>query len=448
MAQTETVTVPDIGDFDKVDVMEVLVEVGQRVEAEQSLITLESDKATLEVPSPAAGTVEEVKVSVGDQVAEGSPILTLRREEQTSAPQQDKAEDKAEPDTKEEEPGAATAGEPTKPSGPADEGPGPTPSEPPGKRPAPTAGYEDLDAGSQTRAHASPAVRKFARELGVDLDQVQGSGPKGRILKEDVQSHVKTALSQGPAAGQGSGIPPVPQVDFGKFGETETVPLSRIKRKAAPNLHRSWLNIPHVTQFDEADVTELESFRKSEKASAGDRGVKLTVLPFLLKACAAALAEMPQVNSSLDPDGEHLIVKRYIHIGVAVDTDGGLLVPVVRDVDRKGLYELAGETADLAARAREGKLGMSEMQGASFTISSLGGIGGTAFTPIINAPEVAILGVSKMTTRPVYIDGDFQPRLMLPLSLSYDHRVIDGADAARFTTHLGRALGDIRRLLL
>jgi len=457
LAQTETVTVPDIGDFDKVDVMEVLVEVGQRVEPEQSLITLESDKATLEVPSPAAGTVEAIEVSVGDRVAEGSPILTLRRDEEASAPQQAATgeEDQAAAsataapatDTTKSGDAATSAKQPDR-SGPADQAAASTPAEPPGKRRPPTADYENLDAASQKRAHASPAVRRFARELGVDLGQVQGSGPKGRILKEDVQAHVKTALSRGPSAAEGAGIPPVPQVDFSKFGETETVPLSRIKRKAAPNLHRSWLNLPHVTQFDEADVTELEAFRKSEKASAEAQGVKLTLLPFLLKACANALAEMPQVNSSLDPDGEHLIVKRYIHIGIAVDTEGGLLVPVIRDVDRKSLLELAGETADLAARAREGKLGMSEMQGASFTISSLGGIGGTAFTPIINAPEVAILGVSKMTTRPVYIDGDFQPRLMLPLSLSYDHRVIDGADAARFTTHLGRVLGDLRRLLL
>lgn len=459
MADTELIKVPDIGDFEQVDVIEVLVEVGQHVEAEQSLITLESDKATLEVPSPKAGTIRELRVKVGDQVSEGSPIATIEPESVEAAaagpsPEQAATDTAAAapaadtPPPEEQAQTAAPAPEEQAQPAPEARAPAPSTSDRIGGTPheAPVTGWEHLDVARQNLAHASPAVRKFARELGVDLLAVRGSGPKGRILKEDVQSYVKATLRQG-AAGGGA-IPPIPPVDFSKFGEVERRPLSRIKRKSAPNLHRSWLNLPHVTQFDEADVTGLEAFRQAEKERAAAQGVHLTILAFLVKACAGALHTFPEVNSSLDPDGETLILKHYIHIGVAVDTEGGLLVPVVRDADRKGIREIAVELADLAERARQGKLSPKEMQGASFSISSLGGIGGTAFTPIINAPEVAILGVSRIATKPVFIDGEFRPRKLLPLSFSYDHRVIDGAQAARFTTHLSGLLQDLRRLLL
>jgi pyruvate dehydrogenase E2 component (dihydrolipoamide acetyltransferase) len=437
------IQVPDIGDFDEVDVIEVLVKVGDRIDAEDSLITLESEKATLEVPSPVAGVVKEILVKVGDKVAQGRPIAKVTVEE---APEIARKETPA-PATRE--------------SAPAKEAPAPAPT--PAKReepPAPTElprsfalAPEDLDEAAPRgpRPHASPSVRHLARELGVDLGLVPPSGPKARILKEDLRSYVKGALAKGGSGGvaiAGVTVARPPEIDFAKFGPTELQPLNRIRKLSAANLHRSWVTVPHVTQFDTADVTDLEEFRKAHKDEAESEGVKLTFLPFVVKAVCRALAEMPHFNSSLDRTGENLIVKRYLHIGVAVDTEHGLVVPVVRDADRKGIFQLARETQDLSERARKRKLAPGDMQGASFSISSLGGIGGTAFTPIVNHPEVAILGVSKMEWRPVWRDGAFVPRRLLPLSLSYDHRVIDGADAARFTTRLAELLGDLRLLVL
>jgi pyruvate dehydrogenase E2 component (dihydrolipoamide acetyltransferase) len=440
----EDVAVPDIGDFDEVEVIEVLVKPGDTVNAEDSLITLESDKATMEVPSPKSGKVSEVLISVGDKVSEGSVILKLetgaaespKPAEQTQAPQ--------------------TPAEGAKGGARQTEEPQPTPGPDVGR--SLDADHEpitrQLDPERQRLAHASPSVRRFARELGVDLSQVKGTGPKGRILHDDVRTFVKQALSGGaaPAAGTaapaGAGIPPIPEVDFSKFGEIEERPLSRIKKLSGPHLLRSWLNIPHVTQFDEADITELEAFRKAEKEAAEKEGVKLTPLAFLVKAAAGALKKYPEFNSSLKPSGDALILKKYINVGVAVDTPNGLVVPVIRDADRKGIYDIAADLGEISKKARDGKLAPGDMQGGTFSISSLGGIGGTAFTPIVNAPEVAILGVSKSAMKPVWNGREFEPRLMLPLSLSYDHRVIDGAAAARFTTYLSGLLGDLRRLIL
>ncbi len=465
MAQMQDITVPDIGDFDQVDVVEVLVKPGDEVQPEQPLITLESEKASLEVPSPVAGMIKEVLVKVGDKVHEGSLIARVEiagqaQAEAAQAPPPDqpkgaeelsKAATKAEasfqdkPDQGDAPPIEPPAEDRSKPSAESPTAPS-THAE---RKPPPDTGHPALDISPHGKPLASPAVRKFARELGVDLSQVHGSGPHGRITQADVQGYVKQQLAR-PASTAGGGIPPMPQIDFSRFGEIETMPLSRIKRRAGPNLHRSWLNIPHVTQFDEADITELEAFRKSERKASEARGIKLTLLAFLLEACARALRDFPHVNSSLAPDGENLILKKYIHIGVAVDTEDGLLVPVIRDVNRKGINELARETAELAELARARKLKPEQMQGASFTISSLGGIGGTAFTPIINGPEVAILGVSRARMQPQWNEQEnrFEPRLMLPLSFSYDHRVIDGADGARFTRHLAGLLGDLRRILL
>ncbi|RFA27245.1 branched-chain alpha-keto acid dehydrogenase subunit E2 [Alkalilimnicola ehrlichii] len=446
MANEQEIKVPDIGDFDEVDVIEVLVQPGDQVEQEQSLITLESDKATMEVPSPMAGTIKSIKISPGDKVAKGSVIGTLAVSEETATKPAEKKKEEEEPlrieepeeDPMQEEPreDQATAESPTPPPAPAGTS----------RRPPPV--DEKIDAEAHRRAHASPAVRLFARELGVDLSQVSGSGRKGRILREDVAGYVKQTLESGAPAAAGAGIPSIPPVDFEKFGPVERQPLSRIKKLSGPHLHRSWLNIPHVTQFDEADITELEAFRKAEKAQAEKRGVKLTPLAFLVKASAAALREFPAFNSSLAPEGDALILKHYVHIGVAVDTPEGLVVPVLRDVDRKGIYEIATELGELSQKARDKKLGPNDLQGGCFSISSLGGIGGTAFTPIVNAPEVAILGVSRSAMKPVWDGNEFVPRLMLPLSLSYDHRVIDGAAAARFATYLSGLLADIRRLLL
>lgn len=446
MAEQTQVLVPDIGDFSDVEIIEVLVKEGDRIATEQSLITLESDKATMEIPSPHGGTVKALAVKVGDRVSQGDPILTLDVDAEAEAPPPPEAEparEEAAP-IKEGKPAVAAPVEPSAAAAPAvpavsDQGYRPPPVEAlPVERPA------------GGKPHASPSVRKFARELGADLTRVTGSGPKGRILKEDVQRYVKgeLAVSRTTAGAGAFALPEMPAVDFSQFGPVETKPLSRIKRIAGANLHRSWLHVPAVTQHDEADITELEAFRKALRDEAAARGVKVTMLSFLMKATVAALGAFPDFNASLAPDGEQLIYKRYYHLGVAVDTPNGLVVPVVRDVDRKGLYELAGELGEISARARDGKLKPTEMQGASFTISSLGGIGGTAFTPIVNAPEVAILGVSRSATKPVYDGGQFVPRLMLPLSLTYDHRVIDGAAAARFTTFLAKVLGDIRRLLL
>ncbi|MDH0484816.1 dihydrolipoyllysine-residue acetyltransferase, partial [Pseudomonas sp. GD04015] len=438
----QDIRVPDIGSAGKAKVIEVLVKVGDSIEADQSLITLESDKASMEIPSPAAGVVEEVLVKLDAEVGTGDPILKLKVA--GGAPQESAAAPAAQQEA----------------AAPADSTVHRTP---PGARPEVAAEVGAIAALSAAAAavtapvrdgskvHAGPAVRMIAREFGVDLAAVPGTGPKGRILKEDVQAYVKAALQRpkdAPAgATGGAGIPPIPEVDFSKFGPVEEVAMTRLMQVGALNLHRSWLNVPHVTQFDNADITELEAFRVAQKAVAEKAGVKLTVLPLLLKACAHLLRELPDFNSSLAPSGKALIRKGYVHIGFAVDTPDGLLVPVIRDVDRKSLLQLAGEAAELAEKARTKKLSPDAMQGACFTISSLGHIGGTGFTPIVNAPEVAILGVSKATMQPVWDGQAFQPRLMLPLSLSYDHRVINGAAAARFTKRLGEVLGDIRTLL-
>lgn len=416
----ERVLVPDLGDFEAVDVVEVLVAAGQDVGLEESLITLESDKATMDVPAPVAGRVRELAVRAGDKVGKDDLILTLE------------VAGDAEP--KGETPVVAPpAAEPRRMEPP------PTPTASPARVPPAD------DHRAFTQAYASPAVRRYARELGVDLARVRGTGRKGRVLEGDVQAFVKTALAV-PAVG--SWIPSeLPVIDFSKFGEIERQPLTRIQRIAGPHLHRSWLRVPHVTQHDEADVTDLEAFRKAEAAVAEQQGVKLTFLPFLMRAAVAALRQFPLVNASLDPDGEQVVLKRYYHLGIAVDTVQGLVVPVIRDVERKGLFDLARELVEVSVATREGKLAPERLRGASFTISSLGGIGGSHFTPIVNAPEVAILGVGRARLRPVWDGSTFVPRLILPLSLSYDHRVIDGALAARFTTLLGELLGDLRRLL-
>jgi pyruvate dehydrogenase E2 component (dihydrolipoamide acetyltransferase) len=422
MGSLRDVVVPDIGDFKSVPVIEVLVKPGDLIKVEDSLITLESDKATMEVPSPVGGVIKEMKVKVGDKVSEGSPILVVEVAE-----------------------GAAAAK-------PAEAAAAKTPAAP-AKVPA-AAPAARIDEAGFAAAHASPGVRRFARELGVDLAKIKGSGPKGRILKEDIQNFVKSAVSGGvvPAAAAGaaliSGLPAWPVVDFAKFGPIEKQALSRIRKISGPALHRNWVQIPHVTQNDEADITELEAFRKQMAEEAQKQGVKLTPLAFIMKAVVAALKQHPEFNASIAPEGDALILKRYYHIGVAVDTPGGLVVPVIRDVDQKGVVQLAKELGEISARARDGKLAATDMQGGTFSISSLGGIGGTHFTPIINAPEVAILGVSKSTMKPLWKDGQFVPRLMLPLSLSYDHRAVDGAQGARFITYLNAVLSDIRRVLL
>ncbi len=454
---TKTVTVPDIGDFDEVDVIEVLVSEGDSVEAEQSLITLESDKATMEVPAPEAGTVKSVKIKVGDKVKEGSVIMELEPASGGSR-QEEPGDGKAEA---EPEPEQETKQEPEredKQEVPKNDSAPPATDHPAHQVEADQAPvpHSEIDSSIFRKAHASPAVRRFARELGVDLSRLKGSGRRGRILKEDVQDFVKGVMRTGGAAAPagagaegGMGIPPIPAVDFSKFGDIEEQPMSRIKKISGPHLHRSWLNVPHVTQFDEADITELEAFRKAEKDTAEKQhGVKLTPLAFLVKACAGALKAMPEFNSSLKPTGDALILKKYINIGVAVDTPNGLVVPVIKDADKKGVYQIAADLGELSGKARDGKLGPADMQGGTFSISSLGGIGGTAFTPIVNAPEVAILGVSRSEMKPKWNGKEFEPRLMLPLSLSYDHRVIDGAAAARFTTYLAGLLGDLRRLIL
>jgi pyruvate dehydrogenase E2 component (dihydrolipoamide acetyltransferase) len=435
------VLVPDIGDFKDVEVIEVLVKPGDAISAEQSLVTLESDKATMEIPSPAAGVVKELRVKVGDKVSQGSPVLVLEA-----------AGAEAAPAVQAPAPAPAKASEPAPAQATPAAVPAPRQMTIPRPEPVPTEPQEATAA----KPHASPSVRKFARELGVDLTRVRASGPKGRVLHEDVQAFVKGVMAQGgapqTAAPRGAALPfnlPAwPEVDFAKFGPVEAKPLSRIQKLSGANLHRNWVSIPHVTQFDEADITDLEAFRKSNTGVTEKQGFKLTMLAFLIKASVTALREYPQFNASLDAKNENLVLKKYYHIGVAVDTPEGLVVPVVRDADRKGVFELARELAGISKLAREKKLKPGDMQGGTFSISSLGGIGGTAFTPIINAPEVAILGVSRSVARPVWDGKEFTPRLMLPLSLSYDHRVIDGAAAARFTSYLASVLSDIRRSLL
>jgi len=434
-SSVQDIHVPDIGSSGKAKIIEMLVKAGDTVEADQSLITLESDKASMEIPSPAAGVVEEVIAKLDDEVGTGDLILKLKIA--GAAPAQ--AAEKPAP-AKAEAPAPAAAPEKAAAPAPAAEKPAAAPAAP--------------AAGNNAKVHAGPAVRQLAREFGVELGAVSASGPHGRILKEDVQAYVKSMMQkakEAPAAAGatgGAGIPPIPAVDFSRFGEVEEVALTRLMQVGAANLHRSWLNVPHVTQFDSADITELEAFRVAQKAVAEKAGVKLTVLPLLLKACAHLLKELPDFNSSLAPSGKAIIRKKYVNIGFAVDTPDGLLVPVIKNVDQKSLLQLAGEAAALAEKARTKKLAADDMQGACFTISSLGHIGGTGFTPIVNAPEVAILGVSKATMQPVWDGKAFQPKLMLPLSLSYDHRVINGAAAARFTKRLGDLLADIRTLLL
>jgi pyruvate dehydrogenase E2 component (dihydrolipoamide acetyltransferase) len=434
------VVVPDIGDFKDVPVIEVLVKPGDSVKADDSLVTLESDKATMEVPAPFSGVVKDMKVKVGDKVSEGVLILTLEAQEGTSA----------QPATKPATAPAAPASAAPSPSAPAQPQPQPAPSAAPSAPAAGAMALAAVDEAGFAHTHASPGVRRFARELGVDLTKVKGSGPKGRILKEDVQGYVKASLARpAPAtAGGGLSVLPLPTVDFSKFGPTEVKPLSRIKKISGANLHRNWVTIPHVTQNDEADITELEAFRKQMSDEVQKQDIRVTLLAFLIKAAVAALKRYPQFNASLSSDGENLVLKQYFNIGVAVDTPNGLVVPVIRDADKKGVIQLARELGEVSAKAREGKLSPTDMQGGCFSISSLGGIGGLTFTPIINAPEVAILGVSRSVMKPVWKDGQFVPRLMLPLSLSYDHRVVDGAEGARFITYLNSVLSDIRRLVL
>ena len=442
MSQVE-VKVPDIGDFKEVEVIELLVKPGDTVQAEQSLITVESDKASMEIPSSASGVVKELKVKLGDKVAEGSLVLLLEVSEAASAPAP-----------------AATAAPVSAPA-PSTSAAAPAAASstvaPVASAVPATAASANIVAAAESngqKPHASPSVRKFARELGVDLSRVSGSGAKGRILIEDVQGFVKGVMAGGAAApaasggGAALGLLPWPSLDFSKFGETSLEPLSRIKKISGPNLHRNWVMIPHVTQFDQADITELEEFRKSANESLAKSGVKLTMLAFVIKASVAALKKFPAFNASLDAGGENLILKHFYNIGFAADTPNGLVVPVIKNADQKGLSQIAKEMGELSAQAREGKLKPADMQGATFTISSLGGIGGTSFTPIINAPEVAILGLSKSEIKPVWDGKTFAPRLMLPMSLSYDHRVIDGALGARFTVYLGDVLADMRKTLL
>jgi pyruvate dehydrogenase E2 component (dihydrolipoamide acetyltransferase) len=470
------VLLPDIGDFEDVDVAEVLVSAGDRVAAEDSLIVLETDKASMEIPAPFAGVVLEMKVSVGDRVSQGALIAILEVEGAVEEPVGGAAPAKGGPSVAASGPAQAAppdaaAAPPPQPSGPAAAAPGAAPASEPVEAPHPERKAPAVespaaeDAGTEVaaqaaevvppapaaKAHASPSVRRLGRELGVDLALVPGTGPKGRILADDVRGYVKSMIVKGTAAGvpiAGVSVAAPLQFDFSKYGPTEVQPLNRIRKLSSANLHRSWVTVPHVTQFDDADVTELDAFRRQMKPEAEARGVKLTFLPFVLKACAHVLRELPHFNASLDHTGENLILKRYTHVGVAVDTPNGLVVPVVRDADTKGLYEIAAELMDLSEKARARRLRPEDLQGGTFSISSLGGIGGTFFTPIVNHPEVAILGVGKMEWKPVFEGGEFVPRLRLPLSLSYDHRVVDGADAARFVTRLGSLLADLRRLIL
>jgi pyruvate dehydrogenase E2 component (dihydrolipoamide acetyltransferase) len=434
-SRKETVVVPKLDGFEDVPVIEINVSEGDTLEVDDPMVTVESDKATMEIPSPFAGKVGKILVSEGDKLSEGDKVLEMTVEEDGDETSDEEEDEKPSADS-----GKSGKSESKSESKPTEKEAAPQPQ---------GSTYEPPVAGATV--HAGPAVRKQARELGADLTRIKGSGPKNRILKDDVEAYVKRHLQQaqeGGSVGTGSGIPGVKLPDFSQFGDIERESMSRIMAATATNMQRSWLNVPHVTQFEDADITDMEAFRKGQKAAGEKKGVKMTPLPFILKACAAALAELPQFNVSLDLDRKEVVRKKYIHIGIAVDTPSGLMVPVIRDVDKKGLWELAAESAELAQKARDKQLKPAEMQGACFTVTSLGGIGGTAFTPIVNTPEVAILGVSKAAMKPVWDGQAFQPRLMLPLSLSYDHRAVNGADAARFTASLGRMLGDIRTLLL
>ncbi len=445
----KSITLPDIGNYDNTPVIEVLISPGDRVEKEDSLITLESDKATMEIPSPYAGEIKKVLVKVDDSLKQGDLIAEIEAEEDSGDDAETPSSQEAasqEESTKEESAEAKPDEKPAETEKPVPAGE--KPAEPAAQAPQTPAPVNRQSAGAAF--HASPSVRVFARKLGVDLANVTGTGPKGRIRQEDVEGAIKTVMegvAKGGAA-TGAGIPPLPEIDFSQFGEIEEKPLSRIKKLSGKHLSTAWLNIPHVTQFDETDITEVEAFRKSLKPRAEKAGIKMTPLVFVLKALAHVLREFPHMNASLAPDGEKLIVKQYINLGVAVDTPKGLLVPVVRDVDKKGIFELSEELMAISERARNGKLTGEDLSGGTFSVSSLGGIGGTQFTPIVNGPEVGILGVSKASMQPVWDGSDFVPRLMLPLALSYDHRVIDGAEGARFMTTLSRTLTDLRELML
>jgi pyruvate dehydrogenase E2 component (dihydrolipoamide acetyltransferase) len=440
MADLIELKVPDIGDFDSVEIIEVLVAEGDSISADQEVITIESDKAMMEIPSSLAGTIKEMKVKVGDKVREGTVIAMI--ESTDSAASTEKAEKPAEKSNE------SKPAEKEKPAADSKPAPTPTVANPEPER-TETLPYAPDTGSAKKPSHASPSVRQFARELGVTLAAVVGSGQKGRITKEDVQNFVKQVMNApAPKAAEGAGIPSVPVINFEQFGEIESKELSRIKKISGKHLHACWLNIPHVTQFDEADITELEEFRQENKEMAAKKGVGLTPLVFIMKAVVACLKQYPEFNASLSEDKQSLIYKKYYNIGVAVDTPNGLMVPVIRDVDKKGFLELAGELGEISSRAREGTLTAKDLQGGTFSISSLGGIGGQFFTPIVNAPEVAILGVSKHQMKPVWNGKEFEPRLMLPLSISYDHRVIDGAAGARFTVMLNNMLSDIRKVLL
>lgn len=452
MANTIEIRVPDIGESEGVDVTEVLVSPGDRVEAEQSLVVLESDKASMEVPSPAGGTIVSVAITAGATVKQGDLVATMEVAEEKGSGTRDQRPGTGDQGAGSRDPGAGSepqieAAAPATPKAETPSKPAAAPLEP---RPSSSGPNPQPPTPTTSLPHASPSIRRFARTLGVDLAGVTGTGPKGRILREDVEGFVKQALASPRAAvgGGGGGLPTQPDVDYSQFGPIEVEALTKINKLTGTNLTRSWLLAPRVTQFDEADITELEAFRKGLAAEADKAGVKLTFLAFLMKAVAFSLRELPRVNASLAADGESLVVKRYIHLGIAVDTPKGLVVPVIRDVDQKGIFELARELTEVSGRAREGKLTPKDFAGASFTITSLGGIGGTQFTPIVNVPEVAILGVSRASMKPVWDGSAFQPRLILPLALSYDHRVVDGAYGVRFTTHLAKVLGDLRRVLL
>ncbi len=476
MAAIKQVLVPDIGNFKDVEIIEVMVKAGDTVQAEDSLITIETDKATMDVPAPFSGAVKELKVKVGDKVSEGvlialietsgdvsaissapataAPIVAIATAPKLEAVPVTQISNPSQPPLVRGGENAApsldgttdkTTSHSAKPQS-TEQAAGYSHSTRPSKNDDQVAGYDKGRVG-EGLAHASPSIRRFARELGVNLPQLTGSGIKGRVTKEDVQNFVKTALAQ-PRGTGGLQVAEMPAVDFAQFGAIESKPLSRIQKLSGAWLHRNWVSIPHITQHDEADITDMEAFRKQLGTEYAAQGIKITPLAFLLKAVMEVLQQFPDFNASLDANGENLILKKYFHIGVAVDTPDGLVVPVLRDVNQKGIVQLAKELAEISGRAREKKISAAEMQGGCFTISSLGGIGGTAFTPIINAPEVAILGVSRSSMKPVWKDGKFEPRLMLPFSLSYDHRVIDGAVGARFTTYLAQVLADVRRLAL